>query len=85
MILGLYHDKLDPTPKPFPPGTLFPLLRDRETQSETVEHFPLIPADGSTPPADPLYLLRFDDGIATERKYEDLSKAMHPSATASST
>ena len=50
-----------------------------------VEHIPLIPADGSTPRADPPYLLRFDDGTATERKYKYLSKAILPSVTTSST
>ena len=85
IILGLYRNKRDPIPKPFPPGTRIPLLRDGDTQSATVKHLPLIPSDGSTPPADPPYLLRFGDVTATERKYKDLSKSMHPSVTASST
>ena len=31
-IMGLYRDKHYPTPKPFPPITLTPLICDRETQ-----------------------------------------------------
>ena len=68
MILDLYHNKHDPTPEPFPPGTRSPLLREGGIQSATVEHIPIIPADSSIPPADPPYLLRFDDGTSTERK-----------------
>ena len=49
-----------------------------------MEHIPLLTDDGSTSPAYPPYLLIFDNGTTTERKYEDLSEAMHPSATASS-
>ena len=84
MILVLYRNRRDTTPKPIPPVTQAPLLCDGETHSETVEYLPIIPADISTPPADPPNLLRFDDGIATEKKYEDLSKAMQPSTTTSS-
>ena len=82
MILVLYRDKLYPTPKPFPPVTRFHIICDGETQSATVEHLPLITSDGFIPPADPPLLLRFDNGTATEQKYEYLSKDIHPSATA---
>ena len=85
MILGLYCGKHDPTPKPLPPGIQIPLTREGETHSATVKHLPLILVDDPTPPANPPYLLRFDDGTAIERKYEELAEAMHPSTTASST
>ena len=84
MILVIYHEKRDPTPKPFPPGTRVPLLRDGETHSATVEHTPLIPSDSPNPPDDPPYLLQFDDITAIGRKYEELREVMHPSTTASS-
>ena len=84
IILVLYRNKRDPTPEPFPPGTRIPLLLLGVIKSANVEHLPLIPADGSIPPADPPYLIRFDDSTSNKLKYEDLSKAMHPSATSSS-
>ena len=68
IIMGLYCEKRNPTPKPFPPGTPIPLLRNGETQSATVEHLPLIPVDGPTPTADPPCLLRFYNIAAIEQK-----------------
>ena len=81
MILGVYLDKRNPTPKPSPPGTRTPILRDRETQSTTVEHIPILPSDRSIPPTDQTYLLKFDNDTTTKLKYKYLSEAMHPSAT----
>ena len=83
MIMGLYQDKRNPTLESSPPGTCVPLLRYMETQSATVEHLPIIPYDSSIPPANPNCLLRFENGTATKQKYEDLSKAIHPSAASS--
>ena len=78
MILGLYCNKRNPIPEPFPPGTWVPLLWYKESQSSTVEYLPLIPDDGSIPPADPPYIFRFDNSTATEKNTKTLNNICTP-------
>ncbi|KAL7525486.1 hypothetical protein ACHAWF_001390, partial [Thalassiosira exigua] len=71
LTCGLFRNRTDPVPEPFPPGT-----RVNVKQDEEVVRAPLVQTAASPSDASPSsYAILLDDGTTVERSFEDLTSS----------
>ena len=80
MVAGLFRNKQDPSPEPFPPGTLIalPETTDFPAQKATVE---AIVCPESKSNSEDNYVLCLDSGSAQEFYFPSLHEIVHPKST----
>ena len=77
MVAGLFRNKQDPTPEPFPPGSriYLPDTPDRTAQASTIEAI-VRPAPNSED--DDKYILHLDSGPAIKLDFPTLYSLVNP-------
>ena len=91
LTCGLFRNRTDPTPEPFPPGTRVNVEHNGSTVRGTIQNVPLISSSlvqssASSPEDSPTkYVIHLDNGTTTEATFEDLTKVGTPTASPNST
>ncbi|KAL7549847.1 hypothetical protein ACHAWF_013106, partial [Thalassiosira exigua] len=81
LTCGLFRNRTDPVPEPFPPGTRVNVKRDEAVVRGTIQRVPifaspLVQTAASQDDASPSsYAILLDDGTTVERSFEDLTSS----------